>query len=143
MEQQQIVSAEDEFNAIIDLFVKTLTRKMELEKELSEALKANNDLCKRIDQKDEEIADLKKKLHDHNGMCQKKLSEQLKDVLPVLQLNKEYLEALKESTDLLRIIALAQNPDEQWSEGKEWRQVLHKKCSSNESLIQKSQSKEQ
>jgi Rad3-related DNA helicase len=43
----------------------------------------------------EENKELRQKLHDHNGMCQQKLNEQLNEVLPEIKSLKEENERLK------------------------------------------------
>jgi DNA repair exonuclease SbcCD ATPase subunit len=80
---------------------------------LKEYETAYNQVCERNDRLQEENDNLKKQLHDHNGMCQKKLSDQLNDVMRdfkakqeevdrLKEVNKEHLEALKKGLSILK-----------------------------------------
>lgn len=44
------------------------------------------------------IDDLQKKLHDHNGMCQKKLSDQMAEVIPEIKKLKDRIKELEASS---------------------------------------------
>jgi DNA repair exonuclease SbcCD ATPase subunit len=64
---------------------------------LKEYETAYNQVCERNDRLQEENDNLKKQLHDHNGMCQKKLSDQLNDVMRDLKAKQEEVDRLKEA----------------------------------------------
>jgi hypothetical protein len=45
---------------------------------------------------------LRQQLHDHNGMCQRKLSEQLTEILPDIKSKDERIKELTEALDEIR-----------------------------------------
>jgi DNA repair exonuclease SbcCD ATPase subunit len=68
-----------------------------LQTQLTDSLTAYNQVCERNDRLQEENDNLRKQLHDHNGMCQKKLSDQLNDVIRDFKAKQEEVDRLKEA----------------------------------------------
>jgi hypothetical protein len=149
MEQQQIVSAEEEvllkcfseqnksvkpFPGQREVICKAMKEYTSLQNkslttERDEALKANDLLCKKIDQKDEEIARLKNSL---DSMRYTSISWEHK--------SKEYLEALKE---LYEDTVYENNFGDMLMWGRTGGTKLSKAALKAREVIQNSQSKEQ